>query len=57
MLEEKSYPGAKPEIYTYGHRNMYGLAFHPETGALWEAELGPTGGDEVNILLPGRNYG
>ena len=49
--------GAKPEIYTYGHRNMYGLAFHPETGALWEAELGPTGGDEVNILLPGRNYG
>ena len=49
--------GAKPEIYTYGHRNMYGLAFHPETGVLWEAELGPTGGDEVNILLPGRNYG
>jgi glucose/arabinose dehydrogenase len=49
--------GTKPEIYTYGHRNMYGLAFHPETGVLWEAELGPTGGDEVNILLPGRNYG
>ena len=49
--------GAKGEIYTYGHRNMYGLAFHPETGVLWEAELGPTGGDEVNVLLPGRNYG
>jgi glucose/arabinose dehydrogenase len=50
-------PGAKSEIYTYGHRNMYGLAVHPETGVLWEAELGPTGGDEVNILLAGRNYG
>ncbi len=50
-------PGAKPEIYTYGHRNMYGLTFHPQTGALWEAELGPLGGDEINILLPGRNFG
>jgi aldose sugar dehydrogenase len=50
-------PGAKPEIYTYGHRNMYGLTFHPETGVLWEAELGPLAGDEINLLLPGRNYG
>ena len=49
--------GAKPEIFTYGHRNGYGLAFHPETGALWQAEIGPMGGDEINILLPGRNYG
>ena len=49
--------GAKPEIYTYGHRNSYGLAFHPETGALWQAEIGPMGGDEVNILVPGKNYG
>jgi aldose sugar dehydrogenase len=49
--------GAKPEIFTYGHRNGYGLAFHPETGALWQAEIGPMGGDEVNILLPGHNYG
>jgi glucose/arabinose dehydrogenase len=49
--------GAKPEIYTYGHRNGYGLAFHPETGDLWQAEIGPMGGDEVNILLPGHNYG
>jgi glucose/arabinose dehydrogenase len=49
--------GAKPEIFTYGHRNGYGLAFHPETGALWQAEIGPLGGDEVNVLLPGRNYG
>jgi len=49
--------GAKPEIFTYGHRNGYGLAFHPETGELWQAESGPMGGDEVNILLPGHNYG
>ena len=50
-------PDAKPEIYTYGHRNTYGLAFHPETGALWQSEIGPMGGDEVNILVPGHNYG
>ena len=50
-------PGAKPEIYTYGHRNGYGLAFNPETGVLWQAEIGPMGGDEVNILQPGHNYG
>jgi glucose/arabinose dehydrogenase len=50
-------PGAKPEIFTYGHRNGYGLAFNPETGELWQAEIGPMGGDEVNILLPGHNYG
>jgi glucose/arabinose dehydrogenase len=49
--------GAKPEIFTYGHRNGYGLAIHPETGELWQAEIGPMGGDEVNILLPGHNYG
>jgi glucose/arabinose dehydrogenase len=50
-------PGAKPEIFTYGHRNGYGLAVNPETGELWQAEIGPMGGDEVNILLPGHNYG
>ncbi len=50
-------PGARPEIYTYGHRNAYGLAFHPDTGALWELEIGPLAGDEVNILVPGGNYG
>lgn len=49
--------GAKPEIYTYGHRNVYGLAWHPETGALWACEIGPMGGDELNVLVPGRNYG
>jgi glucose/arabinose dehydrogenase len=49
--------GEKPEIYTYGHRNGYGLAVNPETGELWQAEIGPMGGDEVNILQPGHNYG
>ncbi len=48
---------ALPEIYTYGHRNGYDLAFHPETGELWQVEIGPLGGDEINILRPGRNYG
>src|SRR6187402_393331 len=42
--------GAKPEIFTYGHRNSYGLRFHPVTGDLWQMEIGPNGGDEVNIL-------
>jgi glucose/arabinose dehydrogenase len=49
--------GAKPEVFTYGHRNGYGLAFHPETGELWQAEIGPLGGDELNILQSGHNYG
>ena len=48
---------ALPEIFTYGHRNPYGLAFHPQTGALWECEFGPMGGDELNVLVAGRNYG
>ena len=49
--------GAKPEIYTYGHRNGYGLAVHPTTGELWQVEIGPLGGDEMNVLKPGGNYG
>jgi glucose/arabinose dehydrogenase len=49
--------GAKPEIFTYGHRNGYGLAFNPQTHELWQAEIGPMGGDEVNILIAGHNYG
>jgi len=49
--------GAKPEIFTYGHRNGGGLAFNPDTGELWQAEIGPMGGDEVNILIAGHNYG
>jgi len=48
---------AKPEIYSYGHRNPQGLAFHPTTGELWSNEHGPQGGDELNIILPGKNYG
>ncbi len=48
---------ARPEIYTYGNRNPQGLAMHPETGQIWEAEHGPRGGDEVNILVAGTNYG
>lgn len=46
-----------PEIYSYGHRTVLGLTFHPKTGALWELENDPQGGDEVNIIYPGRNYG
>ncbi len=49
--------GALPEVYSYGHRNVQGLAFHPETDDLWETEFGPRGGDEVNIVAPGKNYG
>ena len=49
--------GAKPEIFTYGNRNGYGLDFHPETGELWQLEIGPMGGDELNVLVPGGNYG
>jgi glucose/arabinose dehydrogenase len=48
---------ARPEIYSYGHRNVQGIAFHPETGDLWETEFGPRGGDEVNLIMPGKNYG
>ncbi len=48
---------ARPEIYSYGHRNVQGLAFHPQTGDLWENEFGPRGGDELNLLKPGKNYG
>jgi glucose/arabinose dehydrogenase len=48
---------ARPEIYSYGHRNVQSLAFHPQTGDLWEAEFGPRGGDELNRIEPGKNYG
>jgi glucose/arabinose dehydrogenase len=50
-------PGAMPEIYSYGHRNPQGLAISPETGELWEAEFGPRGGDEVNLIHAGKDYG
>ena len=49
--------GARPEIYTLGNRNVQGLAFDPETGLLWSHEHGPRGGDELNVVRPGVNYG
>lgn len=48
---------AMPEIYSYGHRNPQSLDIHPVTGDLWEAEFGPRGGDELNLIKPGKNYG
>ena len=54
-FEDKA--GARPEIYSYGHRNVQGLAIHPETGDLWENEFGPRGGDELNRIEAGKNYG
>jgi glucose/arabinose dehydrogenase len=48
---------ALPEIYSYGHRNPQGIAFHPTNGTLWAAEFGPRGGDELNLIKPGKNYG
>ena len=50
-------PGHKPELYALGIRNAMGLYFHPETGELWETENGPQGGDEINIIRAGKNYG
>jgi glucose/arabinose dehydrogenase len=50
-------PGAMPTIYSYGHRNPQGTCMHPETGVIWETEHGPRGGDELNIIKPGKNYG
>jgi glucose/arabinose dehydrogenase len=49
--------GFRPEIYTLGHRGTIGLAVHPVTGELWQSENGPNGGDEINVLEPGGNYG
>jgi glucose/arabinose dehydrogenase len=49
--------GAKPEIWSYGHRNVQGLAIHPDTGELWADEHGPQGGDELNRIEAGKNYG
>jgi glucose/arabinose dehydrogenase len=50
-------PGHRPEIYTLGHRGTLGLAMHPGTGEMWQNENGPNGGDEINVLKPGANYG
>jgi glucose/arabinose dehydrogenase len=48
---------SRPEIFTLGHRNALGLTVHPDTGAIWESENGPNGGDEINVLQAGKNYG
>jgi glucose/arabinose dehydrogenase len=50
-------PGALPEIWSYGHRNVQGLAIHPQTGEVWANEHGPQGGDELNLIGPMKNYG
>lgn len=50
-------PGALPEIWSLGHRNIQGAALHPQSGELWIHEHGPRGGDEINVARPGRNYG
>jgi glucose/arabinose dehydrogenase len=52
-----STPGAVPTIWSYGHRNPQGMAWDPVTGAMWASEHGPSGGDEINIVQRGRNYG
>jgi len=49
--------GYRPEIYSLGHRNSLGLVVHPVTGEIWNSEMGPQGGDEINVVRPGRNYG
>jgi aldose sugar dehydrogenase len=50
-------PKAKGEIFAYGHRNVYGMTWDPKTGKMWTSEFGPFGGDEINLELPGHNYG
>ncbi|MFO7602719.1 MAG: PQQ-dependent sugar dehydrogenase [Gammaproteobacteria bacterium] len=49
--------GARPELYTIGNRNAQGMTVHPDSGVIWQVEHGPRGGDELNIIRPGRNYG
>ncbi|MEM9981062.1 MAG: PQQ-dependent sugar dehydrogenase [Bacteroidota bacterium] len=50
-------PNAKKAVYSYGHRNPQGMVKHPETGVIWVHEHGPKGGDEINLIQPGKNYG
>lgn len=57
ILGDPVIEGGRPENLTYGHRNIQGAAIHPETGAIWTLEHGPAGGDELNIIRPGANYG
>lgn len=53
----KAVPGALPEVYTMGHRNIQGLVVDPQSGAVWATEHGARGGDELNLIKPGQNYG
>ena len=55
--ENPKLPGWDPTIWSIGHRNVQGAALHPSTGELWAAEHGARGGDEVNVVRKGRNYG
>jgi len=50
-------PEAKAQVFTYGHRNSLGMALNPATGEIWQSENGPNGGDEINVLVAGKNYG
>ena len=56
-IPSSAFPDHRPEVYSLGHRNHQGLAFQPGTGALWVSEHAPQGGDEVNVIEAGRNYG
>ena len=50
-------PNSRAAIYSYGHRNPQGMVIHPKTGEIWTHEHGPRGGDEINIIQAGKNYG
>ena len=57
LKEDKTQKQVLPEVWSFGHRNPQGLYIHPETGELWEQEHGPKGGDEINLIKKGLNYG
>jgi aldose sugar dehydrogenase len=57
FVDDADAPDARPEVYTYGNRNAQGMTAHPETGVVWQHEHGPKGGDEINIVEAGANYG
>ena len=56
-IASNPFPAANPAVYSYGHRNIQGMALHPTSGKVWTHEHGPRGGDEVNLLTKGANYG
>jgi glucose/arabinose dehydrogenase len=57
FVDDSNAPDARPEVYTYGNRNAQGMTVHPDTGVVWQHEHGPRGGDEINIVEAGANYG